>query len=76
MSFNKLQKLTTFRYMFFLILMLFFLTPFIKYSFGNQYVFYGNFFIEKELIVYPKLLIQIALLTIFYGLIMSIFKSK
>ncbi|MNU13282.1 hypothetical protein D3C71_13190 [compost metagenome] len=76
MNLNISQKLISLFYIFFLVIMLLFFTPFIKLHFGNQYIFYGNFFIEKDLIAYPKLLIQILFLTIIYLTFIIIFKSK
>ncbi len=76
MNLNKVQKLISLLFIFALIAMLIFLTPFIKYSFGNKYTFYGNFFIENNLIAYPKLLIQMIVLTVIYILTIIIFKSK
>lgn len=76
MNLNIFQKIISLFYVFFLIIMLFFFTPFIKFNFGNQYIFYGNFFIENDLIDYPKFLIQIALLTIIHLIFVIIFKSK
>ncbi len=80
MLLNRKQKIATFLYCIFLVVTLLFLTPYLK-IYGRRGEIadgFGNFFsLQSGDIVYPKLFIELLLLTIFYILSLLVLnKSK
>ena len=77
MTFNKNQKIVTIIYCIFLVLILLFLTPYAIYNrFGLDQIKFGNLFIIEHKIVYPKLFIEIVVLTIIYCLSVLMLNKK
>lgn len=79
MTFNTNQKILTIAYCILLIVILCFLTPY-YYHIESDYIWYekvgfANFFTTNP-IAYPKLFIEIGILSIVYFLILIILKTK
>lgn len=75
MTFNKSQKIITAIYIFCLVLILLFLTPYTYWNNGT-YSAFGNFFIVIQPVLISKLLIEFVILTVIYYLSLIIFKNK
>lgn len=76
MVFNRSQKIITFLYVTGLLGIFFFITPFIALATRLPTIEFGNFFTINKPIEYTKFFIEVGTLTVFYILLIIIYKDK